>query len=63
MTLSVRLIYDSVRYISVPPVQTMIMFVMFLLYILGTFFVLTPFLRGLGYMPAGTDALGDTPPV
>ena len=33
-----------------------------MLYILSTYSVLTPFLRGLRFMPAGTDAqLGDPP--
>ena len=33
----------------------------FLLYILSTSFVLTPFLRGLHSMPAGTDVQGSGP--
>ena len=60
--LSVSLIYGSVRYTPVTPVRTMSISVMFLLCILGTLSVLTPVLRGLRYMPAGTDAPGDTPP-
>ena len=35
-------------------------FLYYMLYILSTSFVLTPFLRGLRFMPAGTDA-GDPP--
>ena len=34
----------------------------FLLYILSTYSVLTPFLRGLRFMPAGTDAQFEDPP-
>ena len=62
ITLSVSSTYDFARYISVTLVRTMFISVTFLLYILGTFSVLTPVLRGLRYMPAGTDAPGDTPP-